>query len=203
MKVKQNLRVRIDADAMERIWHWTDLATGEFSCLGTVTDDIVVGGVQLFDQVCTAASTELDQDALGKFLVTHPQPERVRAWIHSHGRLGVVWSQQDEACIDGLANDACLISIVVNKKREWKARIDVWQPFRLTFDDLPLEIRVPDQNLRGECERAFNAHVVEMQPVLMPDWRGGKHLPLGQQPPHGQPYRGGWPDFDDDLADWR
>ena len=203
MKVKQNLRVRIDADAMERIWHWTDLATGEFSCLGTVTDDIVVGGVQLFDQVCTAASTELDQDALGKFLVTHPQPERVRAWIHSHGRLGVFWSQQDEACIDGLANDACLISIVVNKKREWKARIDVWQPFRLTFDDLPLEIRVPDQNLRGECERAFNAHVVEMQPVLMPDWRGGKHLPLGQQPPHGQPYRGGWPDFDDDLADWR
>ncbi len=203
MKVKQNLRVRIDADAMERIWHWTDLATGEFSCLGTVSDDIIVGSVQLFDQICTSASTELDQDALAKFLVTHPQPERVRAWIHSHGRLGVFWSQQDEACIDGLANEACLISIVVNKKREFKARVDIWQPLRLTLDDLPLEIRLPDQNLRGECEKAFNAHVVEMQPVLMPDWRGGKHLPLGQQPPHGQSYRGGWPDFDDDLADWR
>ena len=203
MKVKQNLRVRIDADAMERIWHWTDLATGEFSCLGTVSDDIIVGSVQLFDHICTSASTELDQDALAKFLVTHPQPERVRAWIHSHGRLGVFWSQQDEACIDGLANEACLISIVVNKKREFKARVDIWQPLRLTLDDLPLEIRLPDQNLRGECEKAFNAHVVEMQPVLMPDWRGGKHLPLGQQPPHGQSYRGGWPDFDDDLADWR
>ena len=75
MKVKQNLRVRIDADAMERIWHWTDLAAGEFSCLGTVTEDMLVGGVQLFDQICTAASTELDQDALAKFLVTHPAPE--------------------------------------------------------------------------------------------------------------------------------
>ncbi len=199
MKVKQNLRVRIDADAMERIWHWTDLATGEFSCLGTVTEDMLVGGVQLFDQICTAASTELDQEALAKFLVTHPAPQNVRAWVHSHARLGVFWSQQDEACIEGLANDACLISIVVNKKREFKARIDVWQPFRLTFDDLPLEIRLPDQNLRGECERLFNAHVVEMAPVLMPDWRGGKQLPQQQ----GQPYRGGWPDFDDDLADWR
>ncbi len=203
MKVKQNLRVRIDADAMERIWHWADLAAGEFSCLATVTDDLVVGGVQLFDQICTAASTEIDQDALAKFLVTHQQPERVRAWIHSHGRLGVFWSQQDEACIEGLANDQCLVSIVVNKKREFKVRIDVWQPFRLTFDDLPLEIRLPDQNLRGECERLFNAHVVEIQPVLMPDWRGGKQLQHGQQPQQSQRYGTGWPDFDDDLADWR
>ena len=199
MKVKQNLRVRIDADSMERINHWTDIAAGEWSCLGSVSDDILVGDVRLMDQVCSAASTELSQEALATFLVTHPQPELVRAWIHSHGRLGVFWSQQDEACIEGLANDTYLVSIVVNKKREWKARIDVWQPFRLTFDDLPLEIRLPDQNLRGECERLFNAHVVEMAPVLMPDWRGGKQLPQQQ----GQPYRGGWPDFDDDLADWR
>ncbi len=199
MKVKQNLRVRIDADSMERINHWTDIAAGEWSCLGSVSDEILVGDVRLMDQVCSAASTELSQEALATFLVTHPQPELVRAWIHSHGRLGVFWSQQDEACIEGLANDTYLVSIVVNKKREWKARIDVWQPFRLTFDDLPLEIRLPDQNLRGECERLFNAHVVEMAPVLMPDWRGGKQLPQQQ----GQPYRGGWPDFDDDLADWR
>ena len=203
MKVKQNLRVRIDADAMERIWHWTDLAAGEFSCLGTVTDDVVVGGVQLFDQVCTSASTELDQDALAKFLVTHQQPERVRAWIHSHGTLGVFWSQQDEACIEGLANDICLVSIVVNKKREWKARIDIWQPFRLTFDDLPLEIRLPDQQLRGECEKLFNAHVVEMQPVLMPDWRGNRPQGQKQQPRPSWMDQNGWPDFDDDLADWR
>ena len=203
MKVKQNLRIRIDADAMERIWHWTDLAAGEFSCLGTVTDDVIVGDVRLFDQICTAASTELDQEALAKFLVTHQQPERVRAWIHSHGRLGVFWSQQDEVCIDGLANDTCLISLVVNKKREWRARVDIWKPFRLTLDDLPLEIRLPDQNLRGECEKAFNAHVVEMQPLLLPDWRGGKQSPLGQPPPHRESYRGGWPDFDDDMADWR
>ena len=84
-----------------------------------------------------------------------------------------------------------------------KARIDVWQPFRLTFDDLPLEIRLPDQNLRGECERLFNAHVVEMAPLLMPDWRSGKPLQPGQQPQQSHRNGFGWPDFDDDYADWR
>ena len=191
MKVKQNLRVRIDADAMQRIWHWTDLATGEFSCLGLVSDDLIVSGVQLFDQVCTAASTELDQEALANFLVAHPQPERVRAWIHSHGRLGVFWSQQDEQCIEGLANDSCLVSLVVNKKREFKLRVDLWKPFRVTFDDLPLEIRIPDQQLRAECEAAFTQHVVEMAPTpLMPVHRLSKQEPVQ------------YPGYDDDFSDW-
>ena len=209
MKVKQNLKVRIDADAMQRIWHWTDLAAGEFSCLATVTQDVLVGGVQLFDQVCTSASTELDQQALAKFLCTHKEPENVRAWIHSHGKLGVFWSQQDEACIEGLANDQCLVSIVVNKKREFKARIDLWQPFRLTFDDLPLEIVLPDQSLRSECELLFNAHVVEMAPLVhmpnMQNWRrGGVQQPSQGQLQHAAPGYHGWPDFDDeDYADWR
>ena len=202
MKVKQNLRVRIDADAMARIWHWTDLAQGEFSCLGTVTDDLCVGNVQLFDQMCTDASTELDQEALAKFLCTHETPERVRAWVHAHGHLGVFWSQQDEACIEGLANDSCLVSIVVNKKREFKCRIDVWKPVRLTLDDLPLEIRIPDLNLRDECEAAFKRHVVEMQPTLMPQWQAPKRLQT-QQPQQAQRNSFGWPDFDDDSADWR
>ena len=198
MKVKQTLRVRIDAEAMERIWHWTDLAQGEFSCLGLVSDDLMVGGVQLFDQLCTDASTELDQEALAGFLCAHKTPERVRAWVHAHGHFNVFWSPQDEACIEGLANDSCLVSIVVNKKREWKARIDLWRPFRVTFDDLPLEIRMPDMNLRDECEQAFKRHVVEMQPpVLMP----GPRKP--QQPQLAQRSGFGWPDFDDDYADWR
>ncbi len=65
MKVKQNLRVRIDADAMERIWHWTDLATGEFSCLGTVSDDIIVGHpVEVFHQCPKGIPVGGDQDGL-------------------------------------------------------------------------------------------------------------------------------------------
>ena len=66
-----------------------------------------------------------------------------------------------------------------------------------------MEIRLPDQQLRGECEKLFNAHVVEMQPVLMPDWRGNRPQGQKQQPRPSWMDQNGWPDFDDDLADWR
>jgi hypothetical protein len=197
MKTKTGLRVGIHAEAMERIWHWTDLAKGEFSCLGTV-EGTHVTHVQLFDQVCTASSTELDQQALAKFLVTHPRPEAVRAWIHSHGKLGVFWSEQDEQCIDGLANDTCLISIVVNKARQMKCRVDLWQPVRVTLDDVPVDIVLPDFNLRAECQALFDAHVIEAPLAVTSRWS-----PLMQPPVQKQvPGRMDWPDYDD-FADWR
>jgi hypothetical protein len=195
MKVKPGFRVSIDAQALERIWHWTDLAKGEFSCLGQVTDDVLVHDVQLFQQTCTSASTEIDQEALAQFLYQHAKPEKVRAWIHSHGSLNVFWSQQDELCIDGLENETFLISIVVNKRREMKCRLDVWHPVRVTLDDIHVEVRVPRYNLKAECETAFRQLVTEVQPTLAP-WTP-RGLPL-------QRVVQGWPDWDDDdLATWR
>jgi hypothetical protein len=204
MKAKAGFRVSIDAEALERIWQWTHLASGEFSCLAMVSDDLVVHGVQLFEQVCTAASTEIDQQALAKFLVQHRQPEKVRCWIHSHGNLNVFWSQQDEACIEGLANESMLVSIVVNKRHELLCRVDTWNPVRVTLDDLAVEVRLPDYNIKKECELTFREFVTEVQPVLRaPQWEPGKPW----QPKKDQPLQRvmqGWPDWDDDdLATWR
>ena len=167
MKIKTDLRVCIDAEALERIWQWTELAKGEVSCLGQVTDDLLVHDVQLFDQVCTQASTELDQQALAKFLGRHPAPEKVRLYWHSHGNLSVFWSAQDDSCIDGLANESFLVSIVVNKKHDVKCRVDFFQPVRLTVDDVPLEVRMPATDLKAECESAFLRHVTEVQPMVV------------------------------------
>lgn len=195
MKPKAGFRVSIDAEALERIWHWTDLAKGEFSCLGQVTDDVLVHDVQLFTQTCTSATTEIDQQALAQFLCQHQKPEKVRAWIHSHGNLGVFWSQQDDSCIEGLENDTFLLSIVVNKKREMKCRLDIWQPVRLTLDDLAVEVRVPRYNLKAECETAFRKLVTEVQVAAPLPWS-----PLGRTLPRGVDT---WPDWDDDLPHWR
>ena len=199
MKIKHNLRVCIDAEAMERIWHWTDLASGEFSCLGQVTDDLLAHDIQLFDQVCTAGSTELDQQALAKFLCKHNQPEKVRLWCHSHARFGVFWSPQDETCIDGLANESFLLSIVVNKKRDVKVRLDIWHPFRVTLDDLPLEIRLPKLGLARECEALFELHVTE-QHAVMPTGMMRQHIEFPRQLTQKPLERvaQGWPAYDDD-----
>jgi hypothetical protein len=203
MKLKHVPRVSIDAAALERIWQWTHLANGEFSCLAMVSDDLVVHGVELFEQVCTAASTEIDQQALARFLVRHPEPEKVRCWIHSHGNLNVFWSQQDDTCIEGLQNESVLVSIVVNKRHEMKVRLDIWEPVRVTLDDLTLEVRMPQLDLKKECEAAFREFVTEVQPAVVQRWEPGKSW----QPQQGQPMQRvmqGWPDWDDDdLATWR
>jgi proteasome lid subunit RPN8/RPN11 len=188
MKLKGDLKVRIDAEALARIWKWTDLARGEFSCLALVHDDLSVDGVQLFDQTCTSSSTDIDQAALAKFLCTHHQPERVRAWVHSHAHLGIFWSQQDEQCIDGLANESLLVSIVVNKKREVKCRIDIFQPVRVTIDDVPVVVELPAYDIHDECEALFKRHVSEVS-LMLP----GKRLHAPQPT---------WPGFDDDYSGW-
>lgn len=203
MKLKPGFKVYIDAEALERIWHWTDRARGEFSCLGQTTDDVLVHDVQLFEQVCTSSSTEIDQDALAKFLCTHPAPEKVRAWIHSHGTLDVFWSEQDDACIEGLANETFLLSIVVNKKRQVKCRVDIWQPMRVTLDDLDVQIRVPQYGLKEECDRAFRDLVTEQHVLTAPGLRHGQQG--GWQP---QQRRSAvdqrWVGWDDDESnDWR
>lgn len=164
MKTTTNLRVGIDVQAMERIWHWTDLAQGEFSCLAEVSDAFVVHDVRLLPQVCTASSTDLDQAAIAAFLCTHPAPERVRAWIHSHGRLATFWSAQDELCIEGLSGPAFLVSIVVNKQRSMRCRVDLWQPLRVTLDDVPLDVRAPNLDLQQQCTEEFRALVTEVEP---------------------------------------
>jgi len=198
MKLKSVPRVSIDAKALEKVWQWTALAKGEFSCLAMVTNDLHVHDVQLFDQVNTAASTELDQGALAKFLVHHPAPELVRCHIHSHGSLQVFWSQQDEACFEGLETESFLVAIVVNKRHELKCRLDIWKPFRLTLDDLALEVRLPRYELKGECEQAFARHVTELQPVVS-RWTSDPRQP-GPAPSRNL---GGWPGWDDeDLAVW-
>ena len=209
MKIKQTPRVLIDAEAMERIWQWTALASGEFSCLAMVSGELLVHGVELFDQVCTAASTELDQMALAKFLCRHDKPEAVRAWIHSHGNLGTFWSDQDEECIAGLANESFLVSIVVNKRHELRCRLDVFAPVRLTLDEVELEVRALRPELKAECTALFNKHVTEAQPL-------GPRIPMGhRQQWHGQQAHPqqqqqqrvvmqGWPGFDDDDNwEWR
>jgi hypothetical protein len=205
MNIRNGPRVSIDAAALETIWHWTALARGEFSCLGVVDDDLGVHDVQLFDQVCTPASTDLDQQALARFLVDHQQPELVRAWIHSHGNLSVFWSQQDDACIEGLANESFLVSIVVNKRRDLRCRIDIFQPTRLTLDEVPVDVRVPRYDLKAESERLFRQHVTEVQAAPMPPTPWMRHFhgidsidqgrPMGRRLP-------GVPVDDDELDLW-
>ena len=180
MKIKsQQLKVYIDARAKEKLGHYVALAKGEVSGLGLVTemrDDkgnlvgFMVDDLCLLRQVSGSASTELD-DAAVAALLTELDGDgadigRVRLWWHSHGDLGVFWSTTDEECAAGLANSRYFVSIVVNKKGDVKCRVDLYDPFRVVMDDVPVETLMPDFGLLEQCKAEFAEKVTEAEPLV-------------------------------------
>ena len=165
MRITPQTKLVIDAVTMACIQHWTNMASGEFSCLATVSDTLVVTDPLLLEQKCTGVSTDMDQGAIAKVLVEHDHPEKIRAFIHSHVEMPVYWSEQDEETIEALANETFLLSIVVNKKGAVRCRIDVFKPVRVTLDQLPFEVRVTDAELELWCQGEFNARVTEQAPA--------------------------------------
>ena len=160
-------RVWMDPAAHEKLWAWTRMAKGEVSMLGLV-DEVegqpCIADLFLVKQTCTPASTDMDQDAVAKLMVelaAKGQSDQLRAWVHSHGTLDVFWSTQDDSTIEDLAGDPYLVSIVVNKSGLVKARVDLFKPVRITVDDIPVEVLVPDMGLESQCEKEFKDKVIE------------------------------------------
>ena len=162
--------VRIAPAAEQKIRHWVDLARGEVSGLGTVVamDDgaLLIEEVYLVEQKCTGSHTELDDEAVAQLLVQLDadgiDTGTVRCWWHSHSRMESYFSTTDTACIAGLANDTYLVSLVTNKVGQDRLRVDLFQPFHATFDNLPLQIDVGDLGLRDMCETEFREKVDEL-----------------------------------------
>ena len=166
-------RVYMDPVAHEKLWAWTRLAKGEVSMLGLV-DEVdgqpYITDMFLVKQTCTPASTDMDQDAVARLMVelaADSKSDQLRAWVHSHGTMNVFWSNQDDATIEDLAGDPYLVSVVVDKSGLVKARVDLFKPVRVTLDDVPVEVLVPDMGLESQCAKEFKDKVKE-EPLATP-----------------------------------
>ena len=152
----------------ERIRHYTDLAAGEVSGLGTIEEwngGFLVDRVFLPKQVCTPAGTTLDEDAVATLLLEleaeGEDSGKLRFWWHSHAHHNVFWSQTDEECIEGLANGDYVLSLVTNKRGHTLARLDIFRPARMTVDDIPVAVRTMDDTLRDTCEQELEEKLTE------------------------------------------
>jgi hypothetical protein len=165
--------VRMDIIAHEKLWAWTRMAKGEVSMLGLVEEDDkgpVITDLFLVKQTCTQSSTDMNQEDVAHLLFELGSAGiegQLRAWVHSHGDMDAFWSAIDENCIQGLAADPYLVSLVVNRKGMVKARIDVFHPIRIIIDDLPVSLRIPDLGLEENCREEFLAKVIEVRPLPM------------------------------------
>ena len=163
--------IQVDSIAMQKLWTFVDLAKGELSAIGTVdtikdesTGQITVLRVtdfHLLDQVCSDTETEIDPNALAN-LMTEQDPEKLRCWVHSHGTMGVFWSTQDDACIEGLANGEWLLSLVVNKDHDTMMRLDQYHPCHLCVSDVTFDLFNPiSMDIQQEWTKEFKDKVIE------------------------------------------
>lgn len=155
--------IHISNEAFNKVHAYADLCNNEISALGSVviTNGIIlIEDVYLFDQIVTGSSTELSQESVANFICEYikmgKDPANLKFWWHSHVNMNVFWSGTDTATIERFAPSDWFISMVSNKRGEYKIRLDIHNPLRLVFDDIPL-IRECDKSnykdIRSEIDK--------------------------------------------------
>jgi hypothetical protein len=105
-------------------------------------------------------------------------PSEWRLWWHSHVNFQAFWSGTDTDTIDDFDTEEdkgnWFLSIVGNKKGEYKTRLDVFKPFRYTFEELPVELEI-DEELDKEIDEEMRAKIKEPpKPPALPGGRKNK-----------------------------
>jgi proteasome lid subunit RPN8/RPN11 len=136
-----NKLVKPDVYVDESLWNVIlELASRtnyEFTALGFVNHNEEKGYFDIEDIVIppqrnTHGTTEIKDEEFHQFLQKLREDNydvsKLKCWLHSHGEHDVYWSDTDNANIARMlnsSNENWLISIVVNKKRDYKIRLDI------------------------------------------------------------------------------
>jgi hypothetical protein len=137
--------------------YYTELTDDEISGIGkseiTKDKDIVVTDIMIFKQTNSGASTTIEDGEQEKFFLeltkkNDKTKKNWNIWWHSHNTMSTFWSATDDATIQShIGLQSYIISIVTNKKGEYKARLDIFpkdtSPFgQETFSTVPLDVEV-------------------------------------------------------------
>jgi len=168
-------KIYLSIEAYQKMRLWVEMARGEISWLGSVSElkdqdgvfeAFLIEDIHLLKQTCSSANTVLDDQSVGKFLtemvMTNQDTSKIKAWIHSHASMKCFWSNIDEDCISNLANSSYVISIVTNKDGDILARVDIFKPFHITVNEVMVDIYYPaDDTLKKHCKKEFKEKVTE------------------------------------------
>lgn len=136
----------------EKIMHFVEKGNQhECSGLGLTTldgDRVLVHDVWMVKQQNSAATTDLDAEAINKLMFEQRNAEgSLNFWWHSHADMGVFWSSTDKDTIHQIGGGGMCYAAVFNKKREVKAAVSCLAqlpfmegPRTIFLDDLPVVI---------------------------------------------------------------
>ncbi len=124
-----------------------------------------VTDVVILDQVASAASVTSEASALARYGLelfdAGGNPEMIRLQWHSHVHMAAYFSGTDLGNIDGYDREGCqwMVSVVVNKRGEHQARLDIYDPFRM-HAELVCEVEIPhNDELEQACAADIDRHV--------------------------------------------
>ena len=106
---------------------------------------IYISDLITLPQTATGVNTVFNVgDFLEDTITKGLEPSDYKLWWHSHVNMPVFWSGTDLATMEDFDTEFkennWILSIVGNKRKEILCRLDLFEPFRITFDKLPWEI---------------------------------------------------------------
>lgn len=173
---RSQLRVVLPLEVYVQLRGYVDQCPTEVSGVGEVEvvgNCLIVRDVFLLPQRCNAGYTELDPDAFAAFfsqwIMDGKDPARLRLWWHSHGLLPCAWSGRDDSHIAEYQRNTWWLSILFNHWNEVVARLDVFQPFVVTLNHLPVIVEVQDNAAVAErCREELEACVRPLAAIPSP-----------------------------------
>lgn len=147
---EEDLVIGITLKALTKILTCAKLVKTEISGLGRVElrDGMpIVTEALLFGQTVNGCETRLDPKAVGLYYAELLQQGYhqfdLKCWWHSHGDGETFWSGKDIRTINRALATDWLIALVVNRSGSLLGRIELYQPVRVTFDNVPIKLILP------------------------------------------------------------
>jgi hypothetical protein len=171
---KNTMKLIIPAPIERKLHAYVKAVDGEIAGMGEieVRDDgnLWVVDVAIYDQEVTGGTADLSSEALAHFqtdlIKNGKSPKNWYLWWHSHANMGAFFSTTDTGTIETSTEFDHVVSLVVNKRRERKARLDTHTPFRITVLDLPIEVpaEVNPRTIEiDETIEGFKKHIEDLE----------------------------------------
>lgn len=145
----KNMKLIIPKEVEKRIHDYVMSVSSEIAGMGRVTvspdgESVTVEEVMIYDQTVTGATADLSPQAIAKWqsdlVKAGGSPKHWKLWWHSHDNMEAFFSGRDTETIDGQTESDWLMSLVVNKRQEREARLDIYRPFRMFMDKVEIQI---------------------------------------------------------------
>lgn len=143
------MKLIIPKEVEARLHDYVMSVDSEIAGMGRVSvsedgETVTVEEVMIYEQEVTGATADLSPQAIARWqsdlVKAGGSPKHWKLWWHSHHTMAAFFSGTDTATMDRQSEGDWMMSLVVNVKRERKARLDMYRPFRMFLDDVDIQI---------------------------------------------------------------